>query len=126
MTVRLAVSLAACVLYLLVEWRYNRRARLEVLLNHLREKAKVAARHAAGVQRLLVRVVGEPGARIVLGTSIEQPSEISGTPDLTSEAFSVRTEDGRLFAIRAGARLRMRPLAGARRNVIETITKASG
>jgi len=125
-TVRLAASLAACVLYLLVEWRYNRRARLEVLLNHLREKASVAARLASGVQRLQVRVVAEPGARVVLGTSVEQPSEISGTPDLTSEGFTVRSEDGRLFAIPAGARLRMKPLAGARRNVTETITKASG
>ena len=126
MTVRVCASLAVCLLYLLVEWRYNRRARLEVLLKHLRDQQSVAARLAGGMQRLQVHVVAEPGARVVLGTSIEQPSEISGTPDLTSEAFTVRADDGRLFAIPAGAPLRMKPLAGARRNVTETITKASG
>lgn len=77
-----------------------------------------------GITRIRVHVVGD--ASVNLGSSIESADSVSGAPTLETTAFVVEDEKGQRFAIAEHSELRVRTLAGARRNLLESVTKEGG
>ena len=77
-----------------------------------------------GIGKIRVHVVG--GGHVNLGSSIESAESLSGTPTLQTAAFLVEDDGGQRFSISAGATLSVRRLGGARRNLLESITKETG
>lgn len=106
------------------------------------EKARVAAENAkrketgalrdredlsAGVGRIRAHVVGDGTEnRVNLGSSVEQQNALSGAPTLETAPFVVEDTHGRRFTIPPKAELRVRSFTGARRNLMESITKEGG
>lgn len=77
-----------------------------------------------GTVRLRVHVVGE--GSVNLGSSTESADSVSGAPTLETVPFVVEDERGQRFSIAEKTELRVRSLAGARRNLLESITKEGG
>jgi hypothetical protein len=123
---RVGVPLSLGFLYLVVERRHNERARLDARVRDLRAAKAIQARLASGCRILRVRVVGESGKPVNLGSSTEDPQGISGRPTLQTEQLTLRADDGRIFSVPAGRRMRIEALPGARRNVVDTVTTGSG
>lgn len=78
----------------------------------------------AGTVRIRVHVVGE--GSVNLGSSTESADSVSGAPTLESTAFVVEDDQGQRFSIAEKTELRVRTLAGARRNLLESVTKEGG
>lgn len=112
---------------------------LRMFVTDREEKARVARENAkrketggvtpveerkAGTVRLRVHVVGE--GNVNLGSSVEASDSVSGAPTLESTAFVVEDERGQRFSIGEKSELRVRTLAGARRNLLESVTKEGG
>jgi hypothetical protein len=82
-----------------------------------REQAK-ALWHAVKVESV--------AERVSIGSSVEDPADMSATPTLTSNAFVVVDEQGHKFAIREGEEMTVLSLPGARRNLVEAVTTETG
>ncbi len=79
-----------------------------------------------GPATFCVRVVASDGRRTSIGTSIENPNELSGEPVLTTEAFEIEIVWGGRFAIEAGKPLKVNAFAGAHRTLVDSVTTESG
>jgi hypothetical protein len=79
-----------------------------------------------GPALLRVQVAGAEGAWINLGTSHESYESLSANPTLDGLGSSMLTEDGRPLSLSPGAPLDIQKVYGARRNVLESITKPGG
>lgn len=123
---RVGIPLLLGLLYLVVERRHNERARLDARVKDLRAAKTIEKRLASGARILRVRVVGDSGKPVNLGSSTEDPQGISGKPTLQTEQLTLRADDGRTFTVPAGQRMRIEALPGARRNVVDTVTTGSG
>jgi hypothetical protein len=71
-------------------------------------------------------VVPSGEERVSIGTSIENPNELSGEPTLTTNTFEVETAPGKRLVINGGERLKVNALAGAHRKLVDSITNEAG
>ena len=112
--------------FLRADWRAKKAVakRAEAAKNSIVVREPTDLTPGAAVFR--VHVVAPAGARVSLGTSIEDSNSLSGEPMLTTEAFDVETASGVRMSVPPRAQLKVNSFAGAHRKLVDSVTTESG
>jgi hypothetical protein len=87
-----------------------------------RALARAKGAWTSGPAALEVRVVSQDGGPVNLGTSVETTESLGSDAVLTCDGLTVQVVDGPKLALRRGAKLEVKGIAGAERKFVRAVT----
>ncbi len=120
MNIDLASKLVAVALIAWAHIRIERKGRERDAL--WRALARAPGAWTRGPAALEVRVVSEHGGPVNLGTSVETTESLGSDTALACEGITVQVVDGPKLALRRGAKLEVKGIAGAERKFVRAVT----